>query len=211
MKRWLCFALFLGFFSHGLNAAITDPQVVQEKTVMVHFSTTVPVSANPAIIDLISLATATGVFPHKETGEIDISQINISIDKLAASSGTVKVGVIDFVGSSTGSVTFFDTYSFLRNVNNTFPVINPGYGQAFYRCRVNPPANTLNNGTTPFILSNDTKNGSTAYTLTTIMASPISAGSVNPRPGDIVLEAVNSDITNTYNIVGDIFYHSEAR
>lgn len=210
MKKYLillglCFAC-LG----SANAVITDPLVLQEKTVVVHFSTTVPVSANPAIIDLISLATATAVFPHTDTGEVDISQINLTVDKVATSTGSVKIGVIDFVSQSSGSVTFFYNYSFVKNVSNTAPQINPSFAPTFYRCRVSPqPTNTAKLGATPYIFSNDLKTNSGVYTSTASFASPILAGSVNPRAGDIVLEAVNNDITNTYVIVGDIFYHSE--
>lgn len=205
-KLWL--ALFL-FFPLKLQAALTDPEVVQEKTYFIHYSTTVNANTTAAF-DLISLSTTPGLFPHSERGEIDISHINITVDKLAASTGTVKLGVVNFVNTSTGSVSFFYTPSFLKNASNTnvFPLNN--FYQAFYRCKVLPTTSTTNkdqDGTTPFILTSDKRQGSTIYQNDTPLSSPL--GTASPNAGDIVMEVINNDNANTITINVDIGYHSE--
>jgi len=211
LKRLSFLLLFL--FTRPAFAAITDPQVLQEKTVVVHFSTTVPASANPSAFVLVSLSTPTG-FPHNEHGELDVSHINIVIDKLAASTGTVKIGVVNFVNTSTGSVTFFWSRSFLKNVSNTDVTDFHNFSLSFVRCKVNSGATAAvsdKNGTTPYITSNDVRNGSSIYSSTNATVSQLNspAGIISPGVGDIVMEVVNGDSANTINVVTDVYYHSE--
>lgn len=216
MKR-ICLAL-LFFVPSFAKAAIVDPLVMQEKTVMVRLSTTVPVNANPSTFLLVSLSTPT-IFPHAKViataptinGEVDINNINIVVDKLAASSGTVKIGVVNFVNNSTGSVTFFYSKEFSKNASNTDIGAFGNGTPSFVRCKVIPSATQNRDGTTPFILTNDKRSGSSLYRSTETLAlqqnSPV--GLISPLRGDIVMEVVNSDATNTFNVTVDVWYHTE--
>lgn len=206
-KLWIVALLALCCAPRRAHAAVTDPEVVQEKTVVVHFSTTVPVSST-GIFDLVSLG-GTG-FPHLDRGELDVSYINVSIDKLAATVGSTKVGVVSYTGVSTGTAVYFYGAPFLKNVSNSSNNPMTNSADAFYRCKVisgKTASNSDVDGTTPFILSNDKRQGSTLLASTVSLPAP--TGTVNPRPGDIVMEVTNSDASNTFTVVVDIWYHSE--
>lgn len=209
MKKLLLGLLLL--CSTRAFSAITDEGVTREKTVAIHFSSTVATGVNPTSFILISLSTTTGLFPHTDRGEIDISHIGIQLDKLAASTATVKIGVFTMVSPSTSSVTFFFTQSSAKNASNTGPEIFANLTQSFYRCKVKPnptSTNTLVDGLTPFILSNDFRSGTGIYTSTGTIPTPTGT-SIVPRVGDIMMEIFNSDITNTINVLVDLLYHSE--
>lgn len=206
--------IYLGFFlllaPLHVHASITDLLVIQEKSVVVHFSTTVSAGNSLALFDLISLSTSTGLFPHLDRGEIDISEINLQVDKVSTSTGTAKVGVMTFVNTSTGSATYFYGLSYRNNVSNNGLADMDNFSPTFYRCRVNSGKTAISadkDGLTPFILSNDARTGSGLFASTNTLQSPI--GFVNPRPGDIILEVSNPDVTNSINIIIDIWYHSE--
>lgn len=214
MKK-LVLAFLLGIIPFKLHASITDPEVLQEKTVVVHFSTTVPAGATSAF-DLISLSTTANLFPHKERGEIDVSEIRVVYDKLAASTGTVKIGVVNFVNTSTGSVSFFYVNSSQKEVTSSLtPFFLENFSPAFYRCYVRSgktATNTDVDGITPFILTNDKDTGSSLYrsTATASLQLPSPIGTtVAPAVGDIVMKITNLDSTNSVVVIADIWYHSE--
>lgn len=211
MKKFLI--AFLVFFPAKLHASIIDEGVTREKTFVVHFTTTVPANA-VSVFNLVSLSTTASLFPHtannpSDIGEIDVSHINILMDKVATATTTIKVGVCTFVNSSTGSATYFFSRSSQKNVSNTDVVVTANFTPAFYRCKVRSGAtatNSLVDGKTPFLLSNDTDSGSSALNSTTLFASP--NGPMFLRPGDIVLK-VGTDATNTVNVIIDVWYHAE--
>lgn len=216
MKKFglLLSLFFLPALSH---ASLQDPLVAQEKTYVVHFTTAVPANTSLVEFDLISLSTTASLFPHTRTnpgdiGEIDVSEINLVEDKVQTSTITLKLGVMQFVNISTGSVTWFFTRSSAKNGNNTDAVAFNNYPPSFYRCKV-IPANTVTNssvdGTTPWIVSNDIRSGYSGFTTTTTLISPIPAGRVAPRAGDIIMEVSNPDATNVVNIYIDVWYHAE--
>lgn len=211
-KLWL--ALLLVCVPLKVRAYVAEPEVLQEKTVIVHFSTTVPAAAT-ANFDLVSLNTSSStLWPHLDRGEIDISHVNVMIDKVATSTGTVKLGVCTFVNSSTGTVVFFYTSSFQKNVSNGNLPFPNNFSPAYYRCKVNSGRTATNSdvdGTLPFILSNDRNQGSSAYrstaTLSLQLNSPV--GLVQPGIGDIIMEVRNLDPTNSVIIFIEVWYHSE--
>lgn len=215
MKKWLLGLLFIVPLRVGY-AAITDEGVNREKAVTVHFSTTVNAGASPSFL-LISLSTPT-LFPHQnittfDNGEIDISHLRVQVDKVAASTGSIKVGVVSFINSSTSTVVYFYTKSYLRNVSNTIePSSYNNLTPSFIRCRVIPAANPqTTRGTTPYILSNERREASFIYNSTTTIASAVLDTSIVPQVGDVILEIVNSDATNAVTVTVDFLYHAERR
>ncbi len=211
MKKFVAF-LFLAILPSHIHAAITDPQVVQEKSVALYFST--PIAANKNLsFDLISLSTTTGLFPHLDHGEIDISHIDVVMDKIAASTTTVKIGVVNFVNTSTGSVTFFYSKTAVHNVSNTAGTDFLNFTPTFIRCKVKPNNTAIStdvDGLTPYIISNDKISGSTVYnsSATVSMQLPSIVGPITPRPGDIVMQVI-TDASNAVNILVNLVYHSE--
>lgn len=211
MKKLLAVVLFL-IAPIRIHAAITDPEVLQEKSVLLFFSTTVAAASN-ANFDLISLSTSANLFPHLDTGEIDTHYIHIVVDKIAAATATVKIGVVNFVNTSTGSVTFFYEKVANRNVSNTVGSDMFAPEPAFVRCKVRPNNTALTtdvDGLTPFILSNDKLSGSALYHSTTTATAQLNSpvGLISPRVGDIIMQVL-TDSSNPVNVIVNIAYHSE--
>lgn len=215
MKK-LAFALLFGLLSFPAlgHAELSNPIVNQEKSVTVHFSTTVLKSAGttPVAFVLVHLSSptfnTTYAFPHNETGELDVTEVRVDVDKVATSSGSVKIGVLTFVNQSTGSASFFFDRSFTNNVSNTSTVDEWNLAPAFWRLRIRPKAGATE-GVTPFFATNDTDNGTTLYQTDVSMQSPLGLSAVFPGRGDIVMEILNKDFTNSITVSVDVVYHSE--
>jgi hypothetical protein len=184
----------------------------RDKTMVVHSTRTIAVGTGVAftthsiLVDLSSVTT----FNHDETGVIHISRIELYVDKLAASTGTVKVGVVNNVNIATGSVTFFGRLSFEKNVSNTQPTLVVNIEESLVRTdAVAPAPGGANVGATPFIYSNDNLNESTLFQ--TDINLPTPNGNIPPGLGDIILYAANNDVTNTINVIATIYYHTHQR
>lgn len=207
-KLWLAALVFL--FPVISHASIQDEGVTREKTYVVHFTTTV--AANTvAVFDLISLSTTANLFPHtinnpKDIGELDVSHVHILMDKVAAATTTIKVGVMTFVNTSTGSVSYFFTRSSRNNVSNTDAVLTANYTPSFYRLKVYPKA--AQDGLTPFFVSNEIDSGSAIFNSTTTYQSSILAAGITPKIGDILMK-IGTDATNAVNVIVDLWYHAE--
>lgn len=179
---------------------------VPDKNVTVRYRLSVAAALSTATI-AIDLSDTTN-WPHKETGEINISAIRVDIDKVAASSATVKLGVVNFVNSSTGSVTWFYGREFSKNVSNTDVSHVVNYAPNFMKLRVNPGSND-DNGTTPYLFSNDTTNGSAIYQNDVFLPSPL--GNDKPGVGDIILAVNNTDYARVIIVSIEIQYHANKR
>jgi len=174
-----------------------------DKTVQVTYNLSVAAATNSTSTLVIDLSDTTN-WPHKDTGEINISSIRVDIDKVAASTVTVKLGVVNFVDTSTGSVTWFYSRGFAKNVSNTDVLDFQSYGRLFRRLRANSEGR-VTNGSTPYLLSNDTTDGSTTYQIDVALPSP--NGNTKPGRGDIVMQ-VTKDGSNIAVLNIEILYHS---
>jgi hypothetical protein len=212
LKKFLFAFLLIGGIIRFGHAAITDPQVNQEKTVQVYLSTTIPVATNPARFVLIQLSSSS--YPHlalnpSDIGEIDISHIRADIDKVATSSGSIRIGVVTYTDTHGGSVEFFWKRSFTKNGSNTNISDPENDTPAFYRCKVRVPvSSTTYAGPTPWILSNETLYNVSAYTSTATFQSTVGVTS-SLRTGDIVMEIANLDPANTIVVNTTVLYHAE--
>ncbi len=182
-------------------------QEIPDKAVEVHYNLVVgaAVSTNTVLISLSS----TTIWPHKENGELNLDVVRMAIDKVAASSATVRLGVLNMVNSSSGSVTWLTVLASTKNVSNTTNLVFANYLPVSIRCRVNKAALADTDGTTPYLFSNETTSASTAYQNDVYLQSP--AGNILPGTGDIILQVVNNDQTNAINVVMDVIYHSNQR
>jgi len=203
--RGLIAAFIVGICSVSARAWIFEQ--VPDKAVTVHYRLPVgpSVSTNTILIDL----NDTTNFPHKETGELNLDYIRLGIDKLAASTGTVKLGIVNMVNVTTGSVTWMWSVEFSTNASNTNIQENTNLLPVFLKCRVNPASTADIDGSTPYILSNDKTTQSTTYQ--TDVALPTPVGNAFPGVGDILLQVVNKDNVSAIIVTVDAIYHSNAR
>jgi hypothetical protein len=159
MKKFLLASLFVmgmvgvshaDFFGHG-----------EDKLYTVHFSTSMLSATTSTTTILISLSSTT-VWPHKDTGQISIRSVRVEIDKVAASTASVKLGLVYRINPSSSSIMWFFDKSGERNVSNT--LVNEQY--LLQQARINARANydpTKDVGTVPYILSSDINADSTVY------------------------------------------------
>lgn len=184
--------------AHAYNAWEDESHIVTYK-----FSVAAAVTSTAAVvIDLSDIVR----WPHKRTGELILSSVAMQIDKVAASTCTVKLGVVNFVNASTGSVTWAVEFPNDRNVSNTLTQ-NYYTGTYYYDLLVQPNATPDNDGKTPYILSNDKTSGSTTYQNDVMLNSPANVG-VFPAAGDLVMQ-VTKDVTNAVDVYVTITYFAQ--
>lgn len=174
-------------------------------------STSAITSTSTILVDLSDTIN----WPHKESGYAVVDGIRLDVDKAAASTSTIKIGVLTYVDSSSGTVTWFYSTENLLNVSNTDNDTISNNGLYPLRCMVYR-STVQNAGTTPYIVSNDKiaigdsnatvyRSSSTANLMTT------TAGTfVAPDLGDIVMDIYK--VGNTAITVGiELFYHTERK
>lgn len=206
MKCKLKFVLLaVGFLGLAQKSHAWIFQEVPDKAVEVHYRLDVAanITTNTIVIDL----SDTTNWPHKETGELNLDSVRLNIDKVAASTVTVKLGVVTYVDSSTGCVTWFTLLSSSQNVSNTNVYSFTNYMPTFIKCRVNPGTSAGANGTTPYIFSNDTTLGSTIFQNDVVLPTP--AGNAAPGTGDIVMQVSQAGTATV--VILDLVYHSNQR
>lgn len=202
MKKLLGF-LFLIFMGSLAHADLFD--FTQQKEYEINFSsqspTTVSGVSTLVLIDLSDTAT----WPHKEKKAIHITSIQCEIDKAAASTTTVRMGVVNYVGVSSGSITwFYDKFGAL-NVSNTNVVAYNEYPNYGINTKVNLSTGDFD-GTTPYILSTDKSSLTTSVKLNTNL-STIVGTQVFPAVGDILIELTKGAAAINYSI--RVKYYSE--
>lgn len=161
-----------------------------DNTIRYRLSVAANTSTAAVVIDL----SDTTNFPHKQTRALNINSIRIELDKVAASTCSVKLGVVNMVNPSTGSVTWFYNKSHEVNVSNTDIRDFLNYVPNYIPCRVNKNADSVD-GSTPYILSNDTTSGSTIYQTDVNLPSPLAAGTTKPGTGDVVMSVQTGGAT----------------
>lgn len=179
----------------------------EDKLYMVHYSTSLiaaTISTDTILIDLSDTVN----WPHKETGEIQIQSISVVIDKVAASTGSVKIGVVNTVNSSTGSVSWIKDFQTRNNLSNSAIIKFDRVDPTYYRCRVNSQGLSAD-GLTPYFLTNDKTVASTTFQNDVALSTTFGPG-VFPATGDIILE-INKDASNAWNVDIEVSYNSKPR
>ncbi len=196
MKK-LIFVMAL-FLSNLAHADLFD--LTKSKEYTVSFST--PSSAafsgttNYILIDL----TDTTNWPHKETGEISITSVYASMDKVAASTSSIRIGVLTHVNTSSGSVIWITPMYSAINASNTNVVFQYDYRDTGINARVRPNSNVILNGSTPYISTNDNTLGSTHYQSDLVLNTSIGTTAI-PKEGDIILEIQKGAAAINFNVV----------
>lgn len=203
MKKLLGFLglMFMGSLAH---ADLFD--YVRDKAVSVHYNQDMAAALLSTATVIVDLSDTTN-WPHKDNGAINISSIRIEVDKAAASTTTVRLGVVNFINTSTGSVTWFYTSGNELNVSNTESVGYASFGEGFLRLKATQTA-TPTDGTTHYVISNEKTSGSTVYQTDVKLPSLITAGTA-PGLGDIVMEVTKA--AAAVNVTVDLIYFSDKR
>lgn len=202
MKKRCLTALVVAMACLG-RAHAYDAKTDMGRTVLYKISVAAGVSTAAVVIDLSNNTS----WPHRRSNEIYIQSARLMVDKLAASTCTVKLGVVNFVNASTGSVTWFKELPSARNASNT-NFFDPPYTEVYYDALVQRASTNDTDGATPYILSNDKTSGSTIYQNDVILPSPLTTGTI-PAVGDIVLSVVNSDSSNAIDVYAEVIYFAE--
>lgn len=189
MKNKIAVALLclLGFI--GVSRA-EIMQSSKEEPVLVRFtSSTIVGTTSFILIDLPSIYNATSSsYSHLNNGAINIISLNVDIAKIAASSVTVKIGVLTEVNASTGSVKYFWGKNLSKDATATHLDISPDFNHFLARCKVIYTG--LTNGITPFITSNDVAVNQTHYKQTNALFGTNTTAAY-PHVGDIVIDVTN--------------------
>lgn len=195
MKKLLvCIGLFLGL-SVNLRADIVR-NTIEEPVSLRYVLNNVSASTNTILIKL----SDTSNYPHKSTGFIDIGSMRVMLGKVATSTGTVKIGVVTRATPTGSDIKYFFMYDLATEVTATAPsqIMSEWF---FARLRVK------SDGTTPFLISNDTTLSSSVFSSTS--AYTTAAGTfAGLAPGDVVM-TYTSVGSNPMNINIELKYSSE--
>lgn len=202
MKKFLLF----GFIIFACGIAKADFEIERSKEVTIFFSSAssaaTSLTTSYILIDKSDIIN----WPIKDNKIIHITSIYGNIDKAATSSTTVRLGVVNWVDASSGSITWFygmKTANDLSN-GNSFPQVNfPGNG---LDTTVISSATVTANGMTPGILSTDITDHSTAYQNDVVMPT-INSTNVLPAVGDIIIEIQKFGVAINYTF--DIRYYTK--
>jgi hypothetical protein len=209
MKKLSAFVLLVGLALGGMlrPAHAWIFQEIPDKAVTVHYR--LPVAAATSTTTLmVSLSSTT--WPHSDRGYLNLDAVKLDIDKVSTSSGTIKIGVVTAVNSSSGCVNWIWSREYSKNVSNTGVTGFASYLPAYVNCKVIAGANSDTPGTTPYIIANDSTTWSTTFQTDVTLPTPTSF-SWAPGLGDLVLSVVNSDGGNSVVITIDALYHGNQR
>lgn len=155
---------------------------------------------------LIDLSDTTN-WPHKEDESIEIQGIRLQVDKTtsATSTFTVRIGVLNYVDTSSGTVTWFWNHEEGLSVTSNTSVANYVEYPAALNFKVLRGTGTME-GTVPNLKSNLTLN-TNIFQTDVMLPSPATGGNTKPGYGDIValIDKGASAITFTF----EIFYNSQ--
>lgn len=196
MKKWLFLIAFVSSLKVVSHADIVKSS--NEEPFSLRYSTT-GISASTSTI-LVDLSNTTN-FPHKNTGGINLVALRLAISKVAASSGTVQIGVLYRVNASTGDVQWIYSYDLSKSAAGTEIVDQLELNGFFKRLRVD------GNGNFPYFIGNDSSIGSTTFQTDVPLLTPYGTY-VSPSRGDIVMSFTASGV-NPVNITVDLLYNSE--
>lgn len=205
MMRTILKGIFFGLVCVIANISVCKAGFFEQiadktKTVVYVQAVAANISTSAVVIDLSDTAN----YPHKEKGNINISSVRIDIDKAAASTCTVRVGVVTFVNTSTGSVTWFVTRALRLNASNTGVNAFIQYAPNYLNLKA-VSAGVDVTGTTPNILSNSLTAGSTEFQ--TDLGIPGTYTTVAPNRGDVIVQINNGTAATDVKI--EIQYSSE--
>lgn len=184
------------------KAAMAGELKKQQDAVWVHYKTPTAVVTSTAVV-LVDISN-TATYPHKSAGSARIVGWDIEIDKVAAGTTTVKMGVVTSVNASSGTVSWFYTKTLEKNVSNS---------TNFDDFKLDPSEiNTYvsSSGATPFLLTNEkvTLSDAEALEYQNDVAIPSTSGTDTiPAVGDILLRVIGGG-SNTTVVSANVLYYT---
>lgn len=195
LKRLLVASLLMGGILGVSEAAVRDDSFVRDNSGTIRYRFDgITVSTSAVLIDLSNTTT----WPHKYTGHVVITSLRVVVDKVANSTGTLKVGLATDVNATNGDVEWFYSLDFEDNGGTgiiDFVNYSPG--------AINAYADST--GATPFMLSADVTTDSTVYQTDVGLLNATGVAAA-PGTGDIILRV---DFTNTQSAGTDIVIEAE--
>ncbi len=160
---------------------------------------------NSTAVIAVDLSNTAAPWPHKSVQAANIQAYRIEVDKVAAGTGTVKVGVITSVNASSGTVSWLFTKEISKNVSNTSNVEVAN----FYPAALNAYVNA--SGQTPEFITQDvvplTDTEALEYQNDVALPTSQTGGTpVPPAKGDIILRVQGGGSTNTTNVSLGLLY-----
>lgn len=178
-----------------------------DKTVFVKYSFAVA-SANESTSTIVIDKSDTTNWPHTNSNHIAITGIDLDVDKVAAATATIKLGVVNFVDATNGSITWFWARNYGLNVSNTETKVSEMYYPLAIKTKVNLVSGGAD-GTTPFLISDDTVSNSTTFQ-NDVLLSSVSGSQIAPDEGDIVMQVI-SDSSNALTVDLHLWYYTDRR
>lgn len=163
------------------------------------------VAANTSTAAVVIDLSDTTNWPHRRRGSLIVQDIQVKVDKVTASSCTVKLGVVSFVNDSSGTVKWFYGVEQAKNVGDAYNWVATN-GMTYYNLLVQPVVDQ--SGATPLILTNDVTTQSTVYQRDVPLPSPSSVMAA-PGVGDCVISVANSDATNSVDVYLEVHYFAQ--
>jgi hypothetical protein len=115
-KLFLFAALTLGLLAGRAHADYRPESYIRGTGVEAkYFFSGITTSTSVILVDLSSVT----IHGHQNTGEVDVIYARVQIDKLAASTGTFKLGVITRVNATNGDLKYFFTKHFDKDTVGT--------------------------------------------------------------------------------------------
>lgn len=196
----------LGFFTFMLLASSAygiSPRSEDDNVLLHYNNTSVTESTNVILVDLSSVTA----YNTRHTGSINISRIKARIDKTDDSTGTVKIGVLNYVHASTGSVSYFFECPFSNQQPSTTTVVcDELYSPSLIRTDVVPSSTADTDGSTPYIATTDITSGSSNFQ-NDVNNYTVLGQNEKPAVGDLILTLTHGN-GGQYDVVLDVFYHS---
>ena len=184
----------------GANVFAISPRD-EDSNVRIHFSTyNVVASTTMILVDLSSSTT----YNLDHNGFISISSIKLQADRLGCATGYARIGVVNFVNTSTGSVTYFYECSYGNFDSSATVNCDEYYSPSFLRTDVRE--NTYKDGETPYILSNSIDSAS-AKIQSDIVLRTFKEAYEYPAVGDLLLDI--SANGNAVSFIIDLIYHGK--
>lgn len=186
----------------GINRATvnSDQELViteaeRERDIGAKYDTDVGTLKYAILVDLSNNAS----FLHQGNGRIDISQVYTTVDKTAATNGTIKVGVITAINASLASMSYGLAVPFERNGDTKVESFRH-YTPTQLRLGVTSSALTR-------FVTSDSETGVTFVNTGLTLGSP--AGPVIPAVGDVIVK-YGFTTGATYTASLQYFYHGQS-
>jgi len=211
MVKKICFSIAVMFLMAGTSKASWWDDRPDQFTVTVSSAFAASASTTIVVVPLSS-STAAGIpiWPHPLGARaIIVDSIQVDLDKAAATTSVIKVGVIREINVSSGTIAWFEKVGNALNVSNTNVFQYVVYPDGGLNCRVNPSSPNFgpNIGKTPYILTNDTLQSALIASNLPLPSAADGTPQYMPRVGDIVMNIV--DGAAAANLTLTIRYHTQ--